>query len=350
MSIRRRNYKMNEEEKYIGYFKYKGESVKDGLLDARKMAEALVGFDEIMRYFLHKEDPHLSKIDFEIPVRIRKGCIEFLLPKTLEQFLVVGAGAGALVAFGTLGSYMREIAKVSAKDGLLETGPVKDLGKIFKGVLITIQWVVKIASHIGEFKKIGDGVKAEKHEQDILDGIKNNRGELLQVPRRYVNQFNECPKKLFEKNVKIIEEGRILEIGVFEKGDRLMQSISETEKYIFCSEKKKEDDAEIVLPDLRHGQFVELEGEITRAIENQNSIGFLYHGQIIICKPAEGSIAAFKGRIVSKQVNQFFPKVQIKGQIDRADSYGNPNEKRPKILFNEINPLESNDREEGLLF
>ena len=45
---------MNQEEKYIGYLKYSGKSIEDGLLDARKSAEALLGFDEILRYFVTK--------------------------------------------------------------------------------------------------------------------------------------------------------------------------------------------------------------------------------------------------------------------------------------------------------
>ena len=40
------------EEKYIGYLKYSGKSVEDGLMDARKSAEALLGFDEVLRYFI----------------------------------------------------------------------------------------------------------------------------------------------------------------------------------------------------------------------------------------------------------------------------------------------------------
>ena len=33
------------DEKYIGYIKYEGELVKDGLMDARRQAKSLLAFD-----------------------------------------------------------------------------------------------------------------------------------------------------------------------------------------------------------------------------------------------------------------------------------------------------------------
>jgi hypothetical protein len=45
----------------------------------RKSAEALLGFDEMLRYFISKEEPQLSNVPYEIPVNIKKGSWEISL-------------------------------------------------------------------------------------------------------------------------------------------------------------------------------------------------------------------------------------------------------------------------------
>jgi hypothetical protein len=98
------------------------------------------------------------------------------------------------------------------------------------------------------------------------------------------------------------------------------------------------------LPELIHGQFVELEGEITRATENTNTIGFRYKDHILVCKPKYGIIAKFKESIISNDNNHFFPKVLLKGQVDRTNKNGDFKEKKPQILFFEIIPLKSENQ------
>ncbi|MBU0599755.1 hypothetical protein KJ997_03100 [bacterium] len=124
---------MNQEEKYIGYLKYSGKSVEDGLLDTRKSAEALLGFDEVLRYFLLKEDPCLKEIDFEIPVRIKKGTWEAAIPEIINKiFSPTGIAATALTI------YACATAKKAAKDGLFDTGAAKDIRTTFRMVLKSV--------------------------------------------------------------------------------------------------------------------------------------------------------------------------------------------------------------------
>ena len=331
---------MNEEEKYIGYLKYSGKSVEDGLLDARKSAEALLGFDEILRFFLLKEDPALAEIDFEIPVRIKKGSWEALIPETIGGWILAGGGIVATT------SYLTSVAKKAGTDGFLETGPAKDIKKTFSNSIKGAQWAIRIASHLKNFskKKLGNA-KIQHKGQEITIIIPNEKNEYLEVPQKYWDLFLVCPEKLFSKNVKIIQSERNLEIGVFENGEDKKVSISEEEKSVFCSE---DDDEEIILPELKHDQFVELEGEITRATESANSIGFRYQNHTIVCKPQSGSIAQFKNKIVSQQDNHLFPKVKIRGRIDRKDKNGEFKEKRPQIFFSEIIPIETDDNRQSL--
>lgn len=51
---------------YIGYIKYQGPHIKDGLFGAREAAVALNGFDEVFRYFLAKEEPEFAKLKYDV--------------------------------------------------------------------------------------------------------------------------------------------------------------------------------------------------------------------------------------------------------------------------------------------
>jgi hypothetical protein len=315
-------------EKYIGYLKYSGKSVENGLLDVRKSAEALLGFDEILRYFLLKEDPSLSEIEFEIPVRIRKGSWEALIPEIIDKIFSI-EGVATIYATAT--------ATKAAKDGLFETGIAKDVKKTFQGALITVQWIIRIATHIGGFiKNRFENEKIIQEDQEVYIEIFNQENKSLKVPKKYADLFINCPERIFAKNAKIIETERILEFGVFDQDKETKVVVSEKEKYIFYNQDENED---IVLPELKHGQFVELEGEITRATESTNSIGFRYQDHTLVCKPISGNIAQYKNNIISSEDDHFFPKVQIKGQVDRTDKNGEFKEKKPQIFFSEVLPL-----------
>lgn len=56
-----RNQNMDKNE-YVGLLKYPGELVKEGYLDARKEATALIGLDEVLKYFIHQESPRLRML------------------------------------------------------------------------------------------------------------------------------------------------------------------------------------------------------------------------------------------------------------------------------------------------
>jgi len=328
---------MNQDEQFIGYLKYTGKSVEDGLLDIRKSAEALLGFDEILRYFLLKEDPSLTKIDFEIPIRIRKGSWDALIPDIIEKILSPE---------GILYLYAANTIRKAANDGFFETGIVKDVKKTFQNALIAIQWSIKLATHIGSFVKSKfDNVRIFKENNETYLEILNQNNEKLKVPKKYADLYANCPENLFSKNAKIIEKDRILEFGIFEDGQEKKVTVSEKEKYIFYTQ---DDGEEIVLPELKHGQYVELEGEITRATENTNTIGFRYKEHTLFCKPEKGSIAKFKNKIISSEIGHLFPKVKILGQVDRADKNGEFKEKKPQIIFTEIKPLKNVENDPSL--
>ncbi len=332
----------NQEEKYIGYLKYSGRAVESGLLDTRKSAEALLGFDEILRYFVIKEDSSLKDIDFEIPVRIKSGSWEALIPEVIDKLLTPSG-----IVTATLAAYSITTARIAATDGISETGFAKDIKKVFRKAIQSAQWVIKIKSHLGTFNRSKfEDIKFIYNSKEI--GIPNDNKDYLYVPKKYFDLFSDCPKKLFSKNAHIVERERILKIGVI-KDDQVREevSITEKEKFIFYSE--IEDD-NILFPELKHGQSVELEGAITRGNEKTDTLGFEYKGHILTCKPCDGNIASFKHKIVSRKVGHIFPRVKIIGIIDRKNNNGDFKEKRPTIIFSDIVTIEIQDDNSLKLF
>lgn len=325
---------MNQtEDQYIGYLKYTGKSVEDGLMDARKSGEALLGFDNILRYFLIKEDPRVRTVDFEIPVRVTKGSWEIIIT------------AGGVAGIWVVKDYLSETAKKAANDGFLKTGLAKDTSLLFKKALRSAQTIIKLASHVGQFTKKGLNAKIiNKNLNDAQVEIINDNGKTLRVSKKYFDMFIACPDDLFSKNASIIEKDRILEIGYFEEGVEKKVIITEEEKNIFYSE----DEGEILFPELKHGQHVELEGRITKGNERSNTIGFEYQGHILTSKPQKGNIVDYKNRILSEEDAHIFPKVKIVGTIDRIDEEGEFKEKRPQIFFSNIIPIENKTKQKSL--
>ena len=103
-----------EEEKVLAFIKYEGDSVSDGYLDARKSGEALIGIDEVLRHFIIQEEPSLSELEFDLPVRVRKGSWETIIPQNIDS-LIFEAGATWVVA-KYVGSALSEMAKNDLKD------------------------------------------------------------------------------------------------------------------------------------------------------------------------------------------------------------------------------------------
>jgi len=319
------------EEGYLGYLKYDGKAVEDGIMDACDSATALLGFDEAFRYFIQKENPSWEKEDLNLPVRIERGCWEIMVPAGLTVFA---------------GYYLKATAEKAGSDGLFETGFAKDLNKVLGAALISFTWVMKISKHVGG---VGDKLKLENAKLQDVDNciVFSDENEPLIVPRKFFELYQNCPPTLFSKCAKNIDEGRELEIGLFERGEIVDAiRIYPEEKFIFYQE--KDDVQEVLFPELEHGMVVELEGEITRVTESENTLGFRYQDHVLSCKPEHGEkIASFKHKIISQQDNHIFPKVKIIGVVDRKDKNDEFKAHRPSIVFSDIQRIET---VEGTLF
>jgi len=313
---------MPDKNTTIGYLKYSGSLVDDGLLDARKAAKALIGFDELVRYFIAKDDPHFREVDFEIPVKIEKG--SWVAAITDATFGLIVAGLGIFAA-----SYLGTAGKLMAENDFKESGV--GLKDVFKGALTKAQWMIKLAKHLGSLKRKQLAHVTFKNNNTILS-IPNDNGAILDVPKEYVDYFSECPDRLFSKVSSLVESERKLSIGVYNEGRLEEVFITLHEKDIFYSAEEEE----VLFPELVHGQAVELEGNITKGNQNTNIIGFNYNDHVLACVPSEGSIVRFR--------NNLFSDCKIIGVIDRNNKLGNPTEKKPKIIFSSIESMKAEEQ------
>ncbi len=314
------------EEKYLGYLKYSGEMVDSGFFDARKSAQALIGFDEAIRFFVGEQNPDLKNVDFELPVQVRKGSWEVWLPEIIEK--------GMIVASVGVGTYLATAAKKMAENDFQNIG-LKD---VFRKSLEGIQWLIRIGKHLGDLnQKKFKNVKFRKDNQEI--GLPNAKGEPLFVPRFFFELFQSSNPKILAKIAELVEDQRLLTVGVFDKeGKPLEEPLPRRFRHVFTRENTEPQD--VLFPELEHGQIVSLEGDVTRGNETTNSIGFRYEGHILSCEPGRGSIKRFKTTL--------FEKARIHGTISRADLFGGFNAKKPKIIIDQIESIEVESNQPSL--
>lgn len=313
-----------ETEDYLAYFKFEGETVKDGYLDARKSAEALIGIDEIFRFFLYKKSPELSSIDFELPVRTRKGSWETLIPENIGDWINIVLATGTTYYAG---SAIKKMAQNDIGD--------KGFKDVFKGIIKGIKWIIQIGKHLKTLNK----KKFEKFELKETKGVQfigiyNDNNEILYVPKIYLELFTQIPETIFSRLTKIVEDERALKIGFSENeandNDDTKGEVAVTlkDKQIFYTPK----DDDTLFPELVDSQYTELKGRITRGNENSNTIGFAYNNHILTCYPINGNIVEDR--------TYFFGECIIKGYVNRLDKNGIFKEKKPRIAYMEIVKVE----------
>jgi len=304
---------MDLEEGQIGFAKYTGKLVEDGYLDARKSAQALIGFDEAVRFFIFQQYPDLRLTDLEFPVRIKKGSWE-------------------IVVAAIVGAYGVKAAQKMAENDFKDVGLVD----LFKKSLSTIQWVLKIGKHMGDLTiKRFENAKFKDNNQ--LIGIRNSEGEFLYVPKEFLDYYVNANPSLLKKLSELVEDERTLSIGVVDGETVHEETLTTRHRRIFSREVDEEDDR--ILPELKHGENVTLEAEITRGNEMSNTIGIEYGGHIIIGYPKEGSIVKFKSNL--------FLKCRVFGSVTREDDESK-DAKRPKIIVSRIEPIEVEAESQGL--
>ena len=211
-----------------------------------------------------------------------------------------------------------------------------------EGIVKGIKWIVQIGKHLKTLKKRKfDKVEFKETKGVQFIGIYNDAGEILYVPKVYLELFTEIPETIFNRLTQLIEDERKLKIGfspnenVDVDDTKKEVSISINDKGIFYKGKEEED---VLFPELTHNQYVELEGHITRGNENSNTIGFAYKNHILTCYPISGKIVEDR--------TYFFGDCTIRGYVNRMDKNGVFIEKRPRIAYMDILPFDKKTDED----
>lgn len=304
------------EQPALGFIRYSGRLVVDGIMDARRQAQALLGFDSALRFFIEERLPAAHDLEFEIPVQVREGSWEALIPATVAEWAQAGLGVAVT-------AYLAKAAQTLAQNDFKDVS-TRDL---FQRALQGIQWFAKIGKHIGDvtIRRFEAVVFSETGE---TIGIPNAKGEVLNVPKEYFYLYVKCPPRLLEPVVRNVEEGRELTLGAIVDGQMSEVRMSQAEKTIFCSDLETDDD--VLFPDLVHGQRVELTGEVTRENKTANSMGFKYEGHVLTSYPVSGDIVPYKPLL-------FLP-CRLYGYVDRIDDSGRAVARRPKLWFDRLEP------------
>lgn len=193
---------MEESDEILAFIKYKGKLVENGYLDARKSGEALIGIDELIRYFVYQEYPQIKEFEFEIPVRVRKGSWETIFPENIDKF-ALGA-FGLWMAGKYMGSALEEVAKNDFKDVSFK----EIFQKSFQGIVN----VIKLSKHLGSLaRKKFDNIQFSQNNK--LVKITNESGQGLWIPIEVLDLYSNCPQTIFNKLTKIVEEERELIFG-----------------------------------------------------------------------------------------------------------------------------------------
>lgn len=310
-----------KKEQYIGYVKYEGRLVEDGLMDARRQAKALYSFDSALRYFITKQAPEFRNLDFEIPVRIRKGSWEALIPDTVAGWVQAGLGMVAT-------AYFTKAAQKMAEKDFADFG-ITDL---FKISLDCIKWFARIGKHMGDVA-IREFRNVRFSDDQTQIGIPNSDGIILFVPKHILDLYINTNPKLLEDLAANVQDGRALVIGTVENDSIDEERIDIENKEIFCDEEDLYED--VLFPELVHGDYVVLEGEVTRENKTSNSMGFKYKDHILTAYPDAGSIVRYKPIL--------FLKCRLFGTVNRIDEKGRIGARRPKLYFSNIEPTDEAD-------
>lgn len=307
------------DEETIGFLRFEGEDVKKGYLDARDAADALRAFDKSFRYFFERHVPELKGSGYEVPVLIRPGSWEIL---------------ATMFVLTPIAVYLSTAAKTIAQNDFKDVG-LKDVAqRTFEGMI----WAIRLSKHLRNITaRKFEGLKWRNNNSEV--GIPNDKDEYLFIPKKYLDDYASAPPKLFSPIGKIISSKKSLVIGVNRNGETIKEHVTYEERWALTGEDNLLD--EVVFPELKHGDNIAIKGEVTRGNELSNSLGIRYKNHVLTCYPQEGSIKRFKPFLFEEHV--------IHGFISRKDEHGGYAAKRPKIVIEFIEPINTASRTGDLL-
>ena len=307
----------------VGFIRYTGNDVEEGVIDAGSAGSALLGLDEAVRYFNTKQSPEFATLEYDVPIQTRRG--------SWEAVVVASAAVGA--AF-TLGYVKKAGEKIAEND-------FKDLGMkdILRNSMSAIQYLAKLILHTKQTRGWESARFAKSNPTNTI-AVPNSNGELLEVPVEFFQWYQSLPPRLLTRMTSIIRPERALSIGVNIGKSVTVVKLSVNDRPLFEDNEVEDDIDDILFPELIHGMQVSVIGRLIRGNEASNSLGLEFEGHVINCVPATGSIRQYKPAL--------FLKCQVMGRVNRHSRNRFISERRPTIIIEKVNPLETDSQ--GKLF
>lgn len=307
----------DEAEKFeeLGFVKYSGASLVNGVIDAGSAGSALVGLDEAVRFFNAQQSPDFAALQYDIPVQTRAG--------SWEAVLVAGAAVGGAFALG----YAKKAGEKLAENDFKDIG-LKDA---LKKSMSALQILAKLVKHTRRARG-WDRIRVEPSlgQETVL--VANDLGEELPVPLEYFRWYQQVPPRLLTRMTSVVRADRVLTIGVVREAGTDEVTIFEEEKTLFDQQQEDEFEEDILFPELTHGANAHLEGRLIRGSEASNSVGLEYMGHVINCVPAQGSVRQYKAAL--------FLRCKVDGRITRHAKNRFVADRRPTLILDKVIPVE----------
>jgi hypothetical protein len=306
-----------ETEQYeeLGFVKYSGKSLIDGVIDAGSAGSALVGLDEAVRFFISQQSLDFSTFQYDVPVQTRTG--------SWEAVVVASAAVGGAFALG----YAKKAGEKLAENDFKDLG-LKD---VLKKSMSALQTLAKLIKHTRRSRN-WDRVRIEPSLGTNTVLVANDNGDELSIPIEYFRWYQQLPPRLLVKMTSVIRADRVLTIGVVRAAGVEEVTIVEEEKSLFNQSQEDEYEEPLLFPELHHGAEAKLEGRLIRGSEASNSVGLEHMGHVINCVPAHGNIRQYKAAL--------FLRCKVEGKITRHAKNRFVADRRPTLIVEKVTPLE----------
>ena len=307
----------------VGFIRYTGRDVNDGVIDAGSAGSALLGLDEAVRYFNTKQSPQFATLDYDIPIQTRKG--------SWEAVVIGSAAIGGAFALGYAKKAGEKLAENDFKD--------VNMKDILRKSMAAIHYLAKLVIHTRKTRGWENVRFAKSNPTDAI-AVSNANEELLEIPAEFFQWYQSLPPRILTRMTSVIRPERALSIGVnLGKSTRVVK-VSAKDMQLFEDVESEEDADDTLFPEMIHGKQVSLIGRLIRGNEASNSLGLEHEGHVNNCVPAAGSIRQYKPAL--------FLKCQVMGRVNRHSKNRFISERRPTIILERVNPLETDSQ--GKLF
>lgn len=316
---------MKQYEEIIGYFKITGKSIENGVISAKSAYMVLESIDRTVNRAIKRKYPELSGIQLDIPVEIKKGSWQALIPDSLVDWVITAVGTGAI-------TYATTAAKKMAENDFDKKG-IKEA--TVSGIK-TLQSVIKLHKHLkGSKNRKINGVKFKDNNKTL--SIPNDEGKFIDISKSDFDDYYNFPENILKELAESPTNDQTLSIGVVEDGVTVEENIGYKDRSLFgITDSLENNTIDVLFPELRHGDKVELIGEVTRGNNQSNSMGFKYKEHILTCFPSKGRVSDFK--------QQLFSKCIIRGEVIRVTDMTFTESNRPRIKFDDLEMIVEDDQ------